>query len=577
MTQISAPKNRISTKKCKQKSNKRKISLIERDAFIRTFNGNGANPNLPPLPIFSETCGNEEAIDGNNNNNNSSSGLATLYSHPYGSLPFGNIYLSPRKNKDEVRHNGLGPRMRFLNDEQVLNVLAFADGNSLSRLVQCSRYLYVAGHHDELWRDLMLRKFESWGVDFKDSWRDTYVNKETKNKGKYHEPIVMKGIYSDTFFRSWLCRSFELHPSCISINSVPTEEVSSITLKKFLTKYEEKNQPVLIKGATRSWPAVQKWNQEYLIEQTHGVSFRATSGAAPLPAQFRMESYAKYCASTVEEAPLYLFDRTFAKTCPQLLEDYVNALKSSCPYFDSDAEHGHDLFSLLGADRRPDHRWIIVGPKRSGSSFHIDPNATHAWNAPIIGRKRWIFYPPGINPPGVFPSPSGDDVAMPISLGEWFLTYWNDHVKERTNPNVSKRPLECTVHPGDILFVPHGWWHCVLNLDDGLSVGLTQNYVSSSNLPSVLRFLKMKKTQISGCRDRDNAVQPEDLLEEFTTRLKQVRPSLLASAQSLAEKGWRCAAWMNDENENHCDTFEQGGNTEAHKKKKAENWSTKYT
>jgi hypothetical protein len=42
---------------------------------------------------------------------------------------------------------------------------------------------------------------------------------------------------------------------------------------------------------------------------------------------------------------------------------------------------------------------------------------------------------------------------MPISLGEWFLTHWNDHVKQRTNPDISKRPLECTVSPGEILFV----------------------------------------------------------------------------------------------------------------------------
>jgi hypothetical protein len=32
-----------------------------------------------------------------------------------------------------------------------------------------------------------------------------------------------------------------------------------------------------------------------------------------------------------------------------------------------------DLFALLG-DARPDHRWVIIGPAGSGSSFHVDPN-----------------------------------------------------------------------------------------------------------------------------------------------------------------------------------------------------------
>ena len=40
-----------------------------------------------------------------------------------------------------------------------------------------------------------------------------------------------------------------------------------------------------------------------------------------------------------------------------------------------------DLFEVLGEEARPDYRWLIIGPKGSGSSFHVDPNATSAWNA----------------------------------------------------------------------------------------------------------------------------------------------------------------------------------------------------
>ena len=41
-----------------------------------------------------------------------------------------------------------------------------------------------------------------------------------------------------------------------------------------------------------------------------------------------------------------------------------------------------------------------MGPSRSGSTFHKDPNSTSAWNAVIRGSKKWIMYPPGITPPG---------------------------------------------------------------------------------------------------------------------------------------------------------------------------------
>lgn len=44
---------------------------------------------------------------------------------------------------------------------------------------------------------------------------------------------------------------------------------------------------------------------------------------------------------------------------------------------------------------QPACRWLIIGPHRSGSSFHVDPNATCAWNAVVSGAKKWILFPPG--------------------------------------------------------------------------------------------------------------------------------------------------------------------------------------
>ena len=43
----------------------------------------------------------------------------------------------------------------------------------------------------------------------------------------------------------------------------------------------------------------------------------------------------------------------------------------------------------------------MVGPARSGASWHVDPSATSAWNTLLAGSKRWALYPPGRVPPGV--------------------------------------------------------------------------------------------------------------------------------------------------------------------------------
>lgn len=80
------------------------------------------------------------------------------------------------------------------------------------------------------------------------------------------------------------------------------------------------------------------------------------------------------------------------------------------------------------------YRWLIIGPSRSGSSFHVDPNSTSAWNAVITGKKKWVMYPPHVTPPGVHPSPDGADVAAPVSLVEWFFNFYSDAMQEKVSP-----------------------------------------------------------------------------------------------------------------------------------------------
>ncbi|KAL0333546.1 UNVERIFIED_CONTAM: F-box protein [Sesamum angustifolium] len=366
-------------------------------------------------------------------------------SHSHGVQPLGNLYFS--SSSINSRDTGLG-NLQALTDELILEVLGLLSGTDLA----------------------------FYQLDF----------------------------YSDYLFQSWLCANLEMKPEWLERDNIVRKK--GISVEEFVLNFEEPNKPVLLEGCLENWPAMGKWDREYLIEVCGDALFSVG------PVEMKLEDYFLYSDQVKEERPLYLFDPKFADKVPQLGFDYEVP-----EYFNE------DLFSVLG-NERPDYRWIIIGPAGSGSSFHIDPNSTSAWNAVIRGSKKWVLFPPDVVPPGVLPSPDGAEVACPVSIIEWFMNFYN------ATKGWKNRPIECVCKAGEVIFVPNGWWHLVFNLED--SVAITQNFVSRRNLLNVLDFLKRPnaRTLVSGTRDRVN------LHEKFKNAIEASLPGTLDELRQKAEE-----------------------------------------
>ena len=254
----------------------------------------------------------------------------------------------------------------------------------------------------------------------------------------------------------------------------------------------------------KQWPVQQKWCQDNLLEQYGEVKFRAEAVDWPL------QTYIEYMKNNSDESPLYLFDRSFVEKMN------ITPGRDGGAYWPPDC-FGEDFFTLLGS-QRPDHRWLIIGPERSGSTFHKDPNATSAWNAVVRGSKYWIMFPSLANtppPPGVFVSEDQSEVTSPLSIAEWLLTF---HEEARNTPGC----LEGVCGEGEVLHVPSGWWHLVVNLETAIAI--TQNFVPKSHITAAIDFLKNRPKQVSGFK---SAVQnPHEL---FAKLLRENHPNLIGN------------------------------------------------
>lgn len=218
-----------------------------------------------------------------------------------------------------------------------------------------------------------------------------------------------------------------------------------------LDDYYAANRPCLIEGAMDDWPAVTRWTAEYL---------RSRFGEATV----QIEANANPGAETTGDTERRFEEMRFADFI-DLVEDgsRVNGHYMTANNAETNANAFAGLWDdivwpefLQPADHPLGNGWLWYGPKGSFTPLHHD--LTNNLMAQFRGRKLVKLVAP-------FESAhmyNDRHRYSPIDLDAPDL--------ERYPAFADVTVFETTIGPGDMLFIPAGWWHTVRALDVSITI-----------------------------------------------------------------------------------------------------------
>lgn len=216
------------------------------------------------------------------------------------------------------------------------------------------------------------------------------------------------------------------------------------------------SKPVVLTQMMRGWSAIDKWSPTYFADTYGDLNVQVQRGRSSDPNyeincnahrhSMPMREYAQLVESIGYSNDLYMVASN--QICNQELLTRVLA------------NNEIDVPPFIDRSRLLDSRaFIWFGPSGTVTPLHYDPVSIIM--AHVVGRKRWILIPPDRTPYlyksiGVF---SEVDPEFP------------DFTKHPLYQEVE--PIELVLNPGEIIYIPQGWWHHVRSLSVSISMSFT--------------------------------------------------------------------------------------------------------
>jgi hypothetical protein len=233
----------------------------------------------------------------------------------------------------------------------------------------------------------------------------------------------------------------------------------------FIRDYLRPGRPVILTGIASEWLAAM-WTPAKLEERFGGVKIRYETwdGDESVNDPFEFARRQRYFEATLSEyyrkldqldgpsRRLYSAGLPIARVIPEARRE----LGSLEAYMDLPGPAG--LRRRLQVDPL-----LWLGPAGTVSTLHFD--RWHNFFVQLYGRKKWI----------VLSQAQAEQVHWPCEELGLDLLHWSpvdvEHPDLARYPRFARaEPIELIVEPGEILFMPVGWWHHVRALDASISV-----------------------------------------------------------------------------------------------------------
>lgn len=253
----------------------------------------------------------------------------------------------------------------------------------------------------------------------------------------------------------------ELHRQSRGAGTV--DVLKGISRTDFYENYYSLNRPVILKNSAGGSAAVRAWSPEYFKEHYGSVPVEITANRNSRP---DYESNFRQTVQTVTMAELAERLRREGETNDFYLvaRNYFFENPALAP-LRNDLQPPPEIVNT--ADQGPGTVKLWVGPKGTVTPLHYDEHSVLFMQ--VYGRKRFKLIP-SFDSPKVYPQ------------GRYYSAVDPENVDTERYPKFLQASIaKVTLEPGDILFIPVGWWHWAKSLDVSISATFSSFHVEGRN------------------------------------------------------------------------------------------------